>query len=170
VRFNTLYLLYIAILGACVYALLWMLLNADAGAFRARFDFDTRVRLIGGILVFVAVLFVIVWFGAVFSAISSGETLDPIVRLVSTLDLTVSLPVAFLGGVLLWRRHPWGYVISALGLLNVVLYMVTLMATNGLLAVMGRTVEPLMLVYAFVCLLGIIGMIFYLRSVESQIW
>jgi hypothetical protein len=64
VRFNQLYLLYIAIVVACVYTLLWMLFTADSGAFRAKFDIDTPVQLIGGLLIAVALLFVVVFFCA----------------------------------------------------------------------------------------------------------
>jgi uncharacterized membrane protein len=92
-----------------------------------------------------------------------------VVRLVSTLDLTISLPVAFIGGVLLWRRKPWGYVISILGLVNIVLYMVTLLAGNALLATMGQTAEALIYVYSVVCLAALVGTVFFLRSVDNQI-
>jgi hypothetical protein len=50
------------------------------------------------------------------SALSSGATLDPIAHIVVIMDLTVQLPALLVGGILLWRREPFAYVI-AVGLL-----------------------------------------------------
>ena len=60
------------------------------------------------------------------SALSSGTVLDPIAHVVVILDLTVQLPALLVGGVLLWRRAPFAYVIATGLLLQAGTYLIGL--------------------------------------------
>jgi hypothetical protein len=168
VRFNALYLVYIAIVSLSIYALLWALFNVDPEAVKARFRPALPNRIIGGYLIAVGVLFVVVWFGMVISTLISGATLNPILHLVSTLDLTESLPVAFIGGILLWRRDAWGYVISALALVNTTVYMFTLAATTVWASFLGTPADPLLALYTVVFLVGLVATVLYLRAISNR--
>jgi len=85
-------------------------------------------RIVGGFLATLAVLFILLWTAMSVSAAASGSPFDPILRVVTTMDLTVQLPALLLGGILLWRRQPLGYVVAAALLLQAVAYLVGLSA------------------------------------------
>jgi len=51
-------------------------------------------------------------------------------HVVAALDLTLVVPYLALGGVLLWRRRPWGVVVAAVLLVKGAIYMLALVATT----------------------------------------
>ena len=51
-------------------------------------------------------------------------------RLVAALDLALLVPALGSGGVLLWRRNAWGYVISAVAGIQGTLYLVVLSVSS----------------------------------------
>jgi hypothetical protein len=55
-------------------------------------------------------------------------------KLVAALDLSLIVPALIVGGALLWRRRPWGYVIAAIASIQSALYLLVL-AVNSLVAI-----------------------------------
>ncbi len=47
------------------------------------------------------------------AALAGGGAVEPLARHVWTADLAVEVPAVLVGGVLLWRRRPLGYVAGA---------------------------------------------------------
>jgi hypothetical protein len=60
-------------------------------------------------------------------------------RVVTTLDLTIQLPALFVGGILLMRRRPLGYVVAAGLLLQAGAYLIGLSAITVLQEVLMQT-------------------------------
>ncbi len=83
-------------------------------------------RIVGGFLAGIALLFTLLWTAMSLAASANGTPLDTVARVVVTMDLTVQLPALFVGGILLWRRRPLGYVVAAGLLLQAVAYLVGL--------------------------------------------
>jgi hypothetical protein len=55
-------------------------------------------------------------------------------RLVAALDLSLMAPILTFGGILLWRRHPWGYLIAAIASIQGALYLLVL-SVNSTVAI-----------------------------------
>ncbi len=121
VHVGALFLLWIAVLGLSIYALIGGLAVLDLGAVKARFPRAPR-RTAGWFLIGVAAAFTALWLSDVVPAILAGDTPAGARELglpsspVHVLDLSFYLPAAFTTGVLLLRRHAWAYA-TAPGLL-----------------------------------------------------
>ena len=61
-------------------------------------------------------------------------------KLVAALDLSIMVPALTVGGIMLWRRHPWGYVIAVLAAIQASLYVLVL--TGGSLVAVERGLVP----------------------------
>lgn len=130
--FNKFFLLYVALFALSIYALLIGLANLEVGALRQQFVAGTPVRWISGYMLFVALGLTCVYLAQSFGFILTGQ-LPPIVTLsghptniVFALDLSLVVPVLVLGAVLLWRRHPWGYVLATIANVKGAVYMLVL--------------------------------------------
>jgi hypothetical protein len=119
VRFNVLFLLYIAIFGSALYALIVLTTNTDIDLLKSQMQVKTRTRLTGGFLIASGLLFVFMWSGRVLASLSSGTILDPVTRQVIVIDMAVLLPALILTGTLLWRKNRWGFALTGLLLVKV---------------------------------------------------
>lgn len=136
--FNVFFLLYVALLDLCLFALIFALPNIEPGAIAARFSPRTPVRWIGGYFLFVAFGLTFVYLMMTFGFILNGQLPDIVVRsehptsIVFALDLTLLVPWLVLGGVWLMQRRPWGYVIAGILSIKGPLYTL-LLSVNTLL-------------------------------------
>jgi hypothetical protein len=62
-------------------------------------------------------------------------------KVVAALDLSVMVPTLTVGGILIWRRQPWGYVIAAVGSIQGALYLLVL-SVNSIVAIRRGLVAP----------------------------
>jgi hypothetical protein len=95
------------------------------------------VPLIGGSFVIIglglALVWTAMWAGYVFAA--RPTPVDPdVFRLVAALDLSLMVPALVAGGVLLWRRRPWGVLLAAIAGVQGSLYLAVL-SINSLIAI-----------------------------------
>ncbi len=140
--FNSLFLLYVAIVAVSLYALLGLFLGLDVEAIRGRFDDSTPRRLIGGFLTGIAVLFIVMWGGMSASFIATGEQPDPVVHLVVAIDMAILLPALLVGGTKLWRGQAWGFALGGILLVKTALTGLTLAFTTALDAVWAGSLDP----------------------------
>ena len=140
--FNVLFLVYIAMVSASLYALLSLLLSIEPDAFKARFDASAPARLIGGFTITVALVFALMWGGMVLTSLADGTRPPEVNREVIIIDFTVMLPLLLFGGLRLWRRAPWGYVLGGLLLVKTALSGLTLAFTTSLGAWWSGSVDP----------------------------
>jgi hypothetical protein len=117
-QFNELFLLYVASLSLAVWSFVAVLGTIDVGALPARFPVRFPVRLVGGYLIATALAFAALWLADVLPATLSGTrplslrgtTLPS--NAVQVIDFAFTLPVSFAAGLWLWRRRPWGFLLS----------------------------------------------------------
>lgn len=140
---NAFFLLYIAALLLATAAMVLVLSRTNAHAVAAGFSPRTPVKLVGGYLVFAAVgltvVWVVMWAGYVLAGRPTPGSPETF-KLVAALDLTLMVPALALGGILLWRRHPWGYLIAILASVQGALYL-TVLALNGALFILRGLAE-----------------------------
>jgi hypothetical protein len=120
VRWNRLFLLYVALFGLSLFALIIGLARTDAPRIRAGLAGRAPVRSAAGYLMLIAVLVAAMWLGEEVPALFSG-TVPPTVNqfetptnVVHVFDLGVLLPAMILAAVMLLRDRPWGYVLAGM--------------------------------------------------------
>jgi len=126
VYFNALFLVYVAALGCCLWALIGGMATTDWRAIRMRFATNTPVKLISVLLLIQVVLFYLTWLkedvpallsGTIpATVIESGLTTNP----VHVLDMAALLPAIALSAIWLLRRQTLGYGLAAIVLTNVI--------------------------------------------------
>jgi hypothetical protein len=126
--FNLFFLAYIALMTLSSYAMIGIVASIDGGAVRERLAGSVPSSLVGGILIALALLFTMLWTSMTVSALLGGAPLDPVPHVVVIMDLTVQLPALLVGGVLMWRREPLGYVVAVGLLLQAGVYLAGLSA------------------------------------------
>ncbi len=140
---NAFFPLYIATLVLSVATLILALSRIDAADVAARFRPKTPVRVVGGYLVFVAAGLTFVWMGMWAAYVFAGQP-TPVeteaFKLVAALDITIMVPALAIGGVLLWRRNAWGYVVAAIAGIQGSLYLLVL-STNSLVEILRGLAE-----------------------------
>lgn len=157
VHFGPLFLLYVAVLGLSLWALVGCLVGIDPERVRQA----TRprgVRFASAFIVVLAVGFAVLWLTVDLSATVTGKPPQELretgllTNPVHVLDLALFLPASVLAGILLSRRAAWGYclaptVLSAMA--GISLGIVTVTAVN---ASLGETTAPVVAV-----VIGLLG-------------
>lgn len=140
---NAFFLLYVILFVASVIALILALSGISARGLADDFRAETPVRFLGGYYLFVAcgltLVWVVTWAGHVFAG-HSLPVEEEAFRLIAALDLSLMVPALASGGILLWRRNAWGYVIAAVAGIQASLYLVVL-SVNSLVAIALGFVE-----------------------------
>ena len=115
VAFNDLFLVYVALFSASGFVLILLIRSSDWDAVAARIA-DRAARNASRLLIGSGALTAIVWLLPLIDALLSSEDprwLDTSTTMVTdALDLAIITPSALLGGVLLRRREPFGYVLA----------------------------------------------------------
>ena len=141
---NAFFPIYVAALVLAALVLIPALSHIDARRVAESFRPTTPVRLIGGSLVFVGLGLASVWIAMWAAYIFAGRP-TPVeteaFKLVAALDLSLMVPALTVGGVLLWRRKPWGYVIAAIAATQGALYLFVLLV-NSLVAIQRGIANP----------------------------
>jgi hypothetical protein len=122
-----------------ILSLAWMDIAPLAASFRAR----TPVRLIGGYLTFVGIGLGSVWLMMWAAYIFAGRPtpVEPeAFQVVAAIDLAIIVPLLMFGGILLWRRHSWGYIVAAIASILSTLYLIVLSA-NSFVAIQRGTAD-----------------------------
>ena len=169
--FNALFLVYIGIVSTSFFGLLSLLFAIDPEALRDRFGARTPTRLVSGFLIGISLLFIFMWGGMSISSATARTRPEEVLREVVIIDCTILLPLLFFGGVRLWRREPWGYVLGGLLLVKVLATGSTLAFTTALGAWWAGKLAPfdafLFVLFALMAVGALLLIVPYLRSVDE---
>jgi hypothetical protein len=134
VHFGALFLMWVAVLGLSVFGLVGALVSADMPGIARRFG----GRAMPGTAVFLIViagLFAMLWLREILSDLMAGNPSSSArdwqvpSNPVHVLDLAFFLPAVITSGVLLLRRHPFGYATAAAQLLWLALTCLPILVT-----------------------------------------
>jgi hypothetical protein len=120
VRWNPLFLAYVALFGLSFFALAIGLIETDASQIRAGLVGRTPVRLVAAYLTLIAVLVGAMWLAEEVAALLGGTVPPSVVQfatptnIVHVFDLGLVLPAMVLAAVMLLRDRPWGYVLAGM--------------------------------------------------------
>lgn len=167
--YTVLFLPYLGLVTVSMYAAVAVVVGIDSAAVGARLTAAVPARLVGGFLAGIALLFMTLWTALNVTAATGSAPIDPILRVVTIMDLSLQLPALLLGGILLWRRAPIAYVVGAGLLLQAAAYLAGLSAITLLQeALMATPVDPVAVFPGF--LVGAIGLVlagFFVRGATS---
>ena len=142
---NVFFPLYVVLFVLFVVTLILALSRLDAMRVAASIRAKTPVRIIGGYLIFVAAGLSLVWFGMWAAYIFAGRP-TPIeteaFKLVAALDTAIIVPMFAFGGILLWRRNPWGGILAGMAGIQGSLYLVVLSVNSAIAILRGLAEAP----------------------------
>ena len=107
VPFTWQFFLYVLLAVLSIYTLVRLLASRDASAIRQRLKGKVHERVSGGTLIGLGLLF-----AGLVVQIMTDPSAAPSQVATGVADLTI-IPLLLAGGILLWRRHAWGYVAGA---------------------------------------------------------
>ncbi len=141
-QYNPLFLVYIALLGTSLYALISGLATLDMDGVKVHSTEKTPTRVISAYLGVLAFLFYTLWLSELVPALLSGEIPQSILEdktptnAIHVLDMAWILPAFVITSINLWRKRPLGYVLAGVALPFFVL-MASAIFSMGLLEARG---------------------------------
>jgi hypothetical protein len=175
VRFNSLFLVYVALLGCSTYALIGGLATTDWDGSKAHFTERAPVKAVSTYLAVIAGLFYLLWLSETVPASLTGNPPQSLIdagtptNFIHVLDMAWMLPAMLITAVSLRRKQPLGHSLAgALLTFSVLLSLAVL----SMAAIIGRAGQPVAIPQ--VAIFGILfavsfGMlIWYLGSLQSS--
>jgi hypothetical protein len=166
-RFNALFLVYVALLGCSLYALIGGLVTADLARIKAFFSEKAPVKVVSIYLAVLAIVFYLMWLSEVVPALKAGQIPQSIqdngtpTNAVHVLDMAWILPAFVIASVSVWRRRALGFALAGAILSYIVLLVLAIMA---MVVFMMRRGYPI-----FVPQVAIFGALFII-SLGLLIW
>jgi hypothetical protein len=174
VKFNLLFLVYVALLGCSLYALIGSLATTNMAGIKACFTEKTPVKAVSIYLAVLAVLFYPMWLSEIISALMAGRVPQSILdngtptNAVHVLDMAWILPAFGITAVNLWRKQALGYTLAgtllsyAVFLISAILGMAIFMIREG-----HPVVVPQVVIFGTLLAISLGLLIGYMRGVKS---
>jgi hypothetical protein len=143
--FGPLFLLWVAVLGLCLYALLGGVTVVDHAAVESRFASRRAVQVVAWVLIIVSILIGFFWLSEDVPALLSGRPPQSLVdeglptNPVHVLDLAFFLPGVIAIGVSLLKRMPLAYTLAPPSLVLLILTGIPILLTPAVQTVRGET-------------------------------
>jgi hypothetical protein len=156
--FNVFFLLYAALFSLSMYTLFILLYNTDVVGISKQFIASKWYSAIAVFLVFISLPLAIFEVGQCMQFIFSDK-LPAAPTLIFALDISIVVPTSFIAAILLFKRRPWGYILSAMMLVKAFAYGLVLSLATAMVADFHwqQVKDPLLPFYLFVCIGGITG-------------
>jgi len=174
VHFGGFFLVYVAVLGLSVFALIGSLGSIAPERVRLASAGHAPRRSTAVVLVTIGVLFALLWLSEIVPAIAAGKTPESLrtAGLVSNpvyvLDLALLLPATIIGGTLLVRDRAWGFVLAPMLLTVLALLSLGIVAGFVTLARWGEEVPVAVgVVIAAIALGQLATLIRFLSAIDT---
>jgi hypothetical protein len=144
IPFGPLFLLWVAVLGLCIYALIGGITSIEYNAIQSFFTNRRAVAVVGFFLIITALLFGLLWLSEDVPALMSGRTPQSLIERalptnpVHVLDYAFFLPAAIMTGVFLVKRKPVGYVVAPAFMVFLILTGMPILVTPVIQAARGH--------------------------------
>ena len=175
VHFNRLFLVYVAILGLSVYALVSLVIHLRLDELKASFSATSKARAVSVFLLVLGILFYLLWFSEEIPALLTGQippsvtTANLPTNPVHVLDLGLYLPAMIITAVLLWRRKLVGYLLAGPLLVFSILTGTAILAIFLVMSTRGMpTSIAVEAFFAIIIVVSLVLSVLYVREVKEQ--
>ncbi len=175
VRFNPLFLVYVALLGCSTYALIGGLITTDWEGFRKSFTERTPTKAVSIYLGMVASLFYLLWLSEAVPASLSGNPPQSLIdagtptNFVQVLDMAWLLPAIAITAISLWRKRSLGYTLAGALLTHFTLLTLAILSMVAFMVRAGQPVViPQVVIYGVLFAVSIGMAIAYLKNLKSS--
>jgi len=162
--YNPLFIVYVAIMSACLYAFILSFMSFEIEKVPAMFNEKLPTKFLGGFQLFVGFAIGMLWLGKIAPSILKGAIplgLEHYTTLViQGMDLGIIVPAAFLSGILIIKRKPFGYLLSSVIIIKGVTMLTCISAMIINMALMGVDMSlaeilvfPILNLFAVICLI-----------------
>jgi hypothetical protein len=173
-NFNQLFLVYVALLGCSLYALIGGLATVNIPGIKACFGENSPARPVSVYLAVLAVLFYFLWLRDIVPALLIGAIPQSIqdngtpTNAIQVLDMAWILPAFGIAAAMLWRKQALGYTLAgvllsyAVQLLLAILSMVVFMQRGGF-----PVAVPQVVIFGTISAISMAMLIWYMRGLNS---
>lgn len=174
VRFNSLFLVYVALLGFSLYALIGGMVTTNMAQIKACFREKTPAKAVSIYLAVLAVLFYFLWLGEVVPALVAGSIPKSIqdngtpANAVHVLDMAWVLPAFLITSVSLWRKEGLGYTLAGV-LLSYCMLLTLAILSMAVFMIRGGhpVVAPQVGIFGALFALSLGMLIWYMKGLKS---
>ncbi|NLF50381.1 MAG: hypothetical protein GX577_04530 [Leptolinea sp.] len=170
--YNNLFLVYVALFGLSFYAFILSLLSFDLEDLPRHFSEKLPRGWMAAIMFLVGAFLSLAWLGRIIPPLLNNTI--PLLEGTTTLviqamDLVLIVPMAILGGILLLKRSPWGYLISSILFLKSITLGVAVSTMSIFMAARGVPESlGVMIPFLIITALNLIFAIILLRNIDSR--
>ena len=175
IRFNPLFLIYVALLGCSTYTLIGSLVTADWAGIKAVFTERTPVKSVSVFLTLIVGLFYLLWLSEAVPASLTGETPQSVkdvgtpTNLVHVLDMAWTLPALAITAVNLWRKQPVGYGLAGPLLTFLALLLLAILSMAVFMGQAGESeIIPQLLIFGTLFAISVGMLMAYLKNLKSS--
>ncbi len=171
--YNQLFLVYVALYSASMFAFILSLLSIDANRLMARASPRLARRTIAWLLIGFGAMLALLWLGRIVPSILSGAAPSGL-ESYSTLfvqagDLGLLVPLAILTGTLFLKNRPVGYLLAGVMLIKGATFGLALVAMIIAMAATGVTIVPVEVAFfVTVAVVYSAGAVYFLRNLSGQ--
>jgi hypothetical protein len=174
-HFNSLFLVYVAIVGLSFYTFLSSVLGLQPDRLWPRFVASTKAKAVSAYLLLVAVLFALLWLSQDIPAILAGKAPQSVTanglltNPVHVLDLGLYLPAMIITAMFLWRRKFLGYFFAIPLLVFSILTGIGIIAIDVVTGMRGLpTSLGVDLFIAAISVVSLVLSVLFVRDVQDQ--
>lgn len=136
------------------------------------FDQSTPTAFTGGFLIFNSITIGLLWLSVVIPPLIDGMIIPPQVEhyttlIVQGLDLAILLPLAFVAGVLIIRKKPFGYLLAPVYFVFLSLMMTALTAKIIAMGLMEQNIIPAVFIIPAFTLISLVCLILLFKNIDE---
>jgi hypothetical protein len=172
-RFNPLFLVYVAIFSASLYGLILGLRSLDVEELKGNFSPKTPRKTAATCIIFFSAAFALIWLKGIVPPMLTGSYPEKLLSeaptlVVQILDLGVLIPLGIATGILLFRDRPWGYALVAILLVKFTALALAIMSMMIFMGRAGVSVSLAGVFFASVALIVVVGLTaVFIRSLHE---
>ncbi len=171
--YNEMFLVYVALTGTSFFAFALTLLSIEIDKLPLIFNKTIPVKFIGGFLIFTASSIAMLWLGVIVPPLLDKTIIPVAVQHYTTLtvqgfDLSIFLPILFVSGLLLIKRHQFGYMMAAVTLVFLSLLMTALIAKIIAMALAGVNVIPAVFIIPCIAIAAVVCATILLKNINED--
>jgi hypothetical protein len=170
--FNPLFLVYVALFSLSLFGFILALSGLDPAEIMSHVTDQFPRRTISTYFIVVASFLTLAWLGLVVPAMLKGTPPvgleSAITMVIQSMDLGVIVPTSLLTATLLLKRQPWGYTLSSVVLLKILMMGTALISMIIVQVLAGVAVDLVVsVVFVLICLSGIALAVVTLRTIRD---